>query len=68
MAIYTMPCFRVNALPAGQEEVKVIVEPARRDRVFVAFDARVITQLVQRDRWLVIVTAVVSEQILGALG
>jgi len=37
VAIHTMCRIRVNALPARQEAVKVIVEPAAVDDLFVAF-------------------------------
>ena len=67
VAIHTMRRIRVNALPARQEAVKVIVEPAAVDDLLVAFRARVIAQLVQRDGRLVITAAVKRRQVLEAL-
>lgn len=67
VAVYTVRGIRVSALPARQENVKMIVKVRARKNIGVTLRARAIIQFVLRNRRAVIVPAIVGCQILGAL-
>ncbi len=68
MAIYAATSLGVNGLPTRQEEVKVIIETADRLDARVAFRARSVAELVERDGRVMITSANVSNQIPVSLG
>lgn len=67
MTIHAVACVRVNALPARQQNMKVIIKPASRHDARMTLGARVVAQFDLRDRRIVIMADLVRSRIARAL-
>lgn len=63
VAVYTVRRRRGNTLPAREEKVKVVLKGALGRNIGMAFQTRIIAEGIRDNRRVVIVTAVICEQV-----